>query len=233
MEKKKLLLVSVSTGIFLMLVVGASILVFSPRTVPTQTVVSPGNAVVTASLPDLAGAAGEKTVKPEEPAKNAVPVVSIIADPVETVAPVVKIEPAVAETPAAVQKLEPVEQPAAVQKPTVIQQPPVIQQPVVAQKPIPSPKPAVVQKPAVSQKAESVYWVQIGSYSVKSGADKAKANLSERGLTSVIFDSDVQGKTYYRVRVGPYVSQAEADYWLKLVKTIDGYEKSQVWKSGA
>jgi DedD protein len=67
---------------------------------------------------------------------------------------------------------------------------------------------------------------------MKSGADKAKASLSERGLVSVIFDSEVQGKTYYRVRVGPYISQAEADYWLRLVKAIDGYEKSQVWKSG-
>jgi DedD protein len=75
--------------------------------------------------------------------------------------------------------------------------------------------------------------VQIGSYTQKNGADKAKQNLSERGLKSVITNSDVQGKTYYRVRIGPYVSQAEADYWLKLVRVIDGFEKSQVWKSGA
>ncbi|MDR0637864.1 MAG: SPOR domain-containing protein [Spirochaetaceae bacterium] len=74
--------------------------------------------------------------------------------------------------------------------------------------------------------------MQIGSYTQKSGADKVKASLSERGLVSVIFDGDVQGKTYYRVRVGPYVSQAEADYWLRFVKDIDGFENSQVWKSG-
>jgi DedD protein len=48
----------------------------------------------------------------------------------------------------------------------------------------------------------------------------------------VIFNSDVQGKTFYRVRVGPYVSQAEANYWLKLVKAMDGFENSLIWKSG-
>jgi DedD protein len=75
--------------------------------------------------------------------------------------------------------------------------------------------------------------VQIGSYTQKSGADKVKQNLNDRGLASVITNGDVQGKTYYRVRIGPYISQSEADYWLKLVRSIDGFENSQVWKSGA
>jgi DedD protein len=101
---------------------------------------------------------------------------------------------------------------------------PVIEAP---KKPAPPPK-----KPAPA-KAAPAYWVQIGSYTQKSGADKVKQNLNERGLASVITNGDVQGKTYYRVRIGPYISQAEADYWLKLVRSIDGFEKSQVWKAGA
>jgi DedD protein len=199
MEKKKLLLVSVSTGIFLILVLGASILVFSPRSVSSEAVIPPG-APRTASLPDLTKPAAE----PEQPAQGTVPVVSIITEPAGVAAPAVKIETSAVEAP----------------------KPDPVQKPVVAQKPAP------VQKPAVTQKPGSAYWVQIGSYTMKSGADKAKANLSERGLVSVIFDNEVQGKTYYRVRVGPYVSQTEADYWLQLVKEIDGYEKSQIWKSG-
>jgi DedD protein len=35
----------------------------------------------------------------------------------------------------------------------------------------------------------------------------------------------------YRVRIGPYTSQNEADYWLAMVKSIDGFEKSQVWET--
>jgi DedD protein len=196
MEKKKLLLVSVSTGIFLVLVIGASILVFTPRAASSMAVIPPGN-VGAASLPDLTKPVVEESV---EPAKDALPIVSIIAETPEVVAPTVKIE-----TPA-------------------------VEAPKPAPKPAAAPKPAVTQRPA--PKPEGAYWVQIGSYSKKSGADKVKANLSERGLVSVIFDSEVQGVTYYRVRVGPYVSRTEADYWLKLVKAIDGYEKSQVWKSG-
>jgi DedD protein len=200
MEKKKLLLVSVSTGIFLILVLGASILVFSPRSVSSGAVIPPG-VTGTASLPDLT----KPVAEPEKPAQGTVPVVTIIAEqPAEVAAPAVKIETSAIEAP----------KPDPVQKPVVVQ------------------RPAPVQKPVVTQKPESAYWVQIGSYTMKSGADKAKANLSERGLVSVIFDNEVQGKTYYRVRVGPYVSQAEADYWLRLVKEIDGYEKSQIWKSG-
>jgi DedD protein len=197
MEKKKLLLVSVSTGIFLILVLGASILIFSPRTISARTAIPPGNSG-TGALSNLPQAVKEDAAKPEESAPdgapNGVPTVSFIPEP----APVA-IEAAVAEAPVA--------------KPAVVQKP--------------------AAKPAAAQKPVTAYWVQIGSYTVKSGADKVKANLAERGLVSVIFDNEVQGKIYYRVRVGPYVSQAEADYWLKLVRAMDGYEKSLVWKSGA
>jgi DedD protein len=221
MEKKKLLLVSVSTGIFLMLVLGASILIFSPRTVSpssaSREVIPPGN-----SAPEVAAVA-EPDVKPDllgtaavKPEADPVPVVTIITDTVETAAPAVKIETRTVEEP----KTEPV------QKPVV----PVAAPP--AQKPVQRPAAAVTPVSQPAPKPAAAYWVQAGSYTMKSGADKAKASLSERGLVSVIFDSEVQGKTYYRVRIGPYVSQAEADYWLRLVKAIDGYEKSQIWKSG-
>jgi DedD protein len=88
-------------------------------------------------------------------------------------------------------------------------------------------KPAPV-KPA--PKPETAYWVQAGSYTQKNGADKAKEALSQKGLVSVITNSEVQGKTYYRVRVGPYISSDEADYWLKLIRKLDGFEQSQIWK---
>jgi DedD protein len=80
---------------------------------------------------------------------------------------------------------------------------------------------------------DSAFWVQTGSFSVKAGADTAKENLSSRGLTPIVTNSEVQGKTFYRVRIGPYGSKGEADYWLGLVKAISGFEDSQVWKSPA
>jgi DedD protein len=209
MEKKKLLLVSVSTGVFLMLVVGASILIFTPpsfssRPAAAVAVIPPGKpADAPVSPPDLPKPAKEQI---EAVAKDSAPQVSIIAEPVKP--PAVKIETPVVENAGT---------------------PPVIETPKPAPKPAAAPsKPAAAPKP----KSDAAYWVQIGSYTQKSGADKAKASLSERGLVSVIFNGDIQGKTYYRVRVGPYVSQAEANYWLRFVKDIDGFENSQVWKSG-
>ncbi|MDR1470313.1 MAG: SPOR domain-containing protein [Spirochaetaceae bacterium] len=213
MEKKKLLLISVSTGVFLMLVIGASILIFTPpsfssRPTADVVVIPPGKpADGPVSRPDVTKPAGEQT---EATVKNSVPQVSIIEEPAKP--PVVNIEiSAVGNTGT----------------PPVVETPKPAPKPVA--KPVASPKPAVAPKP----KSGAAYWVQIGSYTQKSSADRARASLSERGLVSVIFDGDVQGKIYYRVRVGPYVSQAEADYWLRFVKDIDGFENSQVWKSGA
>jgi DedD protein len=75
------------------------------------------------------------------------------------------------------------------------------------------------------------YWVQTGSFSTRVRADGAKETLAGKGITSIIENRDVEGKIFYRVRVGPYTSQNEADYWLSLVKTINGFEESQVWRS--
>jgi DedD protein len=91
---------------------------------------------------------------------------------------------------------------------------------------------AASAKPAPSaQKTRNDYWVQAGSFVNKSSADNAKAYLAKKGIGSIITNTDVNGKTYYRVRVGPYTSSNEADYWLALIKSIDGCEKAQVWRS--
>lgn len=92
--------------------------------------------------------------------------------------------------------------------------------------------PAKVSKTAPAPKAVySTFWVQTGSFSTSSRADGVKETLASKGITSVVENRALDGKTYYRVRVGPYTSQNEADYWLALIKTIDGFEESQVWRS--
>jgi DedD protein len=82
------------------------------------------------------------------------------------------------------------------------------------------------------------YWVQTGSFPTKNQADKAKEILGAKGLTAVIENGEVKGETWYRVRIGPYTSQNEADYWLSLVRSINGnpyvdLASSIVWKSYA
>jgi DedD protein len=95
-------------------------------------------------------------------------------------------------------------------------------------------------RPAPQQQSRvyDAYWVQTGSFSTKTQADKAKEILASKGLTAIIENGDVRGETWYRVRIGPYTSQNEADYWLSLIRSINGkpyidLASSIVWKSSA
>ncbi|MDR0378034.1 MAG: SPOR domain-containing protein [Spirochaetaceae bacterium] len=105
---------------------------------------------------------------------------------------------------------------------------------------------APAARPAASSAARSVsqpqsrgydaYWVQTGSFPTKIQADKAKEILAGKGLTAIIENGDVKGELWYRVRIGPYTSQNEADYWLALIKEMNGepyidLASSIVWKS--
>ncbi|MDR2489772.1 MAG: SPOR domain-containing protein [Spirochaetaceae bacterium] len=95
-------------------------------------------------------------------------------------------------------------------------------------------KPVAVKKPVEMPEAvkKAGYWVQTGSYVKKSSADSTKDFLNTKGIASIVTNTNVDGRVFYRVRVGPYVSKNEADYWLSLIKTIDGMENSQIWKNG-
>jgi cell division protein FtsN len=95
-----------------------------------------------------------------------------------------------------------------------------------------TPTPASTVKAAVQAPANrNNYWVQTGSFSTKTRAEGAKDMLAAKGITPIIENRDVNGKTFFRVRVGPYTSQNEADYWLSLIKNINGFEDSQIWIS--
>jgi len=109
----------------------------------------------------------------------------------------------------------------------------------------PKPKPAVQSTPAkpaatadtkpaapaADKKTHRDFWVQVGSFSTRERADGVKSTLDNKGLSAIITNQEVEGKTRYRVRVGPYTSQNEADYWLAMVKSIDGFQESQIWQS--
>jgi DedD protein len=91
---------------------------------------------------------------------------------------------------------------------------------------IPATAATIAAKP--SSKVREDYWVQTGAFSAKIRAEGAKETLADKGITSIIDDREVDGKTWYRVRVGPYTSETEARYWLALVQSIDGFNGSQV-----
>jgi cell division protein FtsN len=74
------------------------------------------------------------------------------------------------------------------------------------------------------------YWIQTGSFSKKLHAENAQKALKEEGISSTIMDAVVNGQNVFRVRTGPYTTNSEATYWLKLIKVIDiaGLEESWI-----
>jgi DedD protein len=77
-------------------------------------------------------------------------------------------------------------------------------------------------------RSQEDYWIQTGAFSALVRAENAKEILASKGLVSIIDDREVEGRIWYRVRVGPYTSENEANYWLALVRAIDGFDGSQV-----
>ena len=101
-------------------------------------------------------------------------------------------------------------------------------------RPAVQPKPApVAATPAAPapKKAHRDFWVQAGSFSTRERANGVKSTLDTKGISAIVTDQVINGNMYYRVRVGPYTSQNEADYWLAMIKSIDGFQDSQIWET--
>jgi len=255
MEKKKLLLVTISVGIFLVIAIGAAILVFTPK----NTAASPNAAInrgnrtdnsLPSPSPDLSSLSA-----PESVPDNSGPVSSV--DAVEMVRnsqdlPGLKPPPEGTirqgsnfyingsdqsghgispETVISVPKPSTAAVPDAS---TPARTPPASQSSQAAPKPAAAPAPktaapaASASKPAVQTRIYDDYWVQTGAFSVIASAEGVKDTLASKGITSIIENRDINGKTMFRVRVGPYTSKNEADYWLSLIKSISGFEDSQI-----
>jgi DedD protein len=237
MEKKKLLLVAVSVGVFLVIVVGAAILVFSPSGKPSAGTDwrSPNGAGLAASQPATADPRNMLNDAELRGLQNPAPAVQESATDTGNVTidrntgTVISIQrPQTAAVP------DTTETEAA--KPA--QTAPAQAAPAQAAPPKESVKktvapvvPAAPAKPAVSaapppKKTSRNFWVQAGSYSSRERADNAKKILYEKGITAIITNQQVNGQTYYRVRIGPYTSRDDADYWLAMIKAISGFDKS-------
>lgn len=253
MEKKKLLFVAVSVGIFLVIVIGAAIIILSKQDAnpsviarESSTPVMSGTLVPytpTASVaeeePSVANISESSTNTgiTNPPDNSGITIVTALPEErapdsinhfygntntnsdvrIETYTPAGLAK--AAETP---KTTSPVSRPAA----TAVS-------PAPARTQTTRTPAAAVQapKPPAPARVYNDYWVQTGSFSAKVRADNVKENLGMKGINSVIEVRNVNNKTMYRVRVGPYTSQNEAEYWLSLIQSIDGFEESQIWQS--
>jgi len=235
-EMKKLLLVAVSVGFFLLVTITVAIIVLTPKTKDTATASSVPYSngrvrdwnEISSQTPEQTEIVGSK--EPEQKADLAETdkndgnnLTIIIPTPVgETVSDIAQTEkPKVVEQPVvAVKKPEP-----AVKPPT---QTASTTKPVAATKPTATAKPST---PAKSTKTINDFWVQTGAFAAQVRAEDARELLAAKGITSIIENREINGKIWYRVRLGPYTSEREANHWLEIVKLIDGFNDSQVRQS--
>ena len=244
-EQKKLLLVAVSVGVFLLVTITAAVVILSPRTtaeapafalshpepariMPLPVTVNENEIDVPVTEPPvdiniINDYGREEAVILGAPDRNdgdniiSIPIPSTAAVPHAPAA-----APAGAREVAVVAPRQTPAQPAPARTP----------QPA-AQRPAPAPTPAPAARaptPARPQPTRTVhdFWVQTGAFSAIARAEDAREKLASKGITSIIENRQIDGRMWYRVRLGPYTSEREANFWLALVRTIDGFEESQV-----
>lgn len=68
-----------------------------------------------------------------------------------------------------------------------------------------------------------LYRVQVGSFSIKSNADKLKSKLSKLGYDTIVVRADVNSRTFYRVQVGAYSVKNNAVNMKNKLKS-DGFD---------
>jgi len=91
-----------------------------------------------------------------------------------------------------------------------------------------APTPTVAKPTA--PRTVSEYWIQAAAFTSRSRADDLQRELAAKGLSTLITLKDIDGTTWYRVRIGPYLSEAEAKGWLGKVRVLAGCSEAYVSK---
>ncbi len=86
----------------------------------------------------------------------------------------------------------------------------------------PAPKPAATPAPAQSSGLDKPY-IQIGIFSVEQNANNTATAMRQAGMVPVVKKQSSQGKTFWRVLVGPATSTAERGALLTKIKGV-GFE---------
>lgn len=83
-------------------------------------------------------------------------------------------------------------------------------------------------QPTTPRVAVTEYWIQAGSFSDKVNAEEARTKLLNTKIDSEVFTKVVDSKTYYRVRIGPYKTKTEAEYWLGVITNENSFSSSYI-----
>lgn len=83
-------------------------------------------------------------------------------------------------------------------------------------------KAAAPKKPEIIQ-----YWIQVTALTSRKSADSAREELAKNQINADVFTyTNNKNQLFYRVRVGPYTTKTEAEYWRNKISQIDNFAKS-------
>lgn len=86
---------------------------------------------------------------------------------------------------------------------------------------------SVSAKPSVKEPEIVQYWVQVTALTSRKSADEARNKLGENQINADVFTyTDNKKQLFYRVRVGPYTTKSEAEYWRTKISKIDSFQNS-------
>lgn len=86
---------------------------------------------------------------------------------------------------------------------------------------------SVSAKPSEKEPEIVQYWVQVTALTSRKSADEARNKLGENQITADVFTyTDNKKQLFYRVRVGPYTTKSEAEYWRTKISKIDSFQNS-------
>jgi cell division septation protein DedD len=94
--------------------------------------------------------------------------------------------------------------------------------------PEPEPEPAPVQRPAPRQVRVTEYWIQLIASPSRDRVSQAEQTLTDYDLGGRITTRDVEGQVFYRLRVGPYETESEAQQALQWVRSIEGFGEAYI-----
>lgn len=83
--------------------------------------------------------------------------------------------------------------------------------------PVPNPAPAAAPVPTQTSNLEKPY-VQIGIFSVEANADRSANQMRSAGMLPTVKRSEINGKAFWRVLVGPAATKTELTALLKSIK---------------
>jgi DedD protein len=236
-EMKKLLLVAVSVGVFLLVTITVALIVLTPKSQNNETAFSSSVPYVDARyIPNITNNVPEQPEINDTPlaafnGNNERPEVVIISDRIEgdrlTIQVPLPSSTTIPEAPPVVRVPAPVRQPPVDNQVTTTTSGTAVTTPRPTNQPTP---PVTAPRTTTPTPARTTYdfWIQTGAFSAMIRAEDAREQLASRGFVSIIENRVVDGRLFYRVRLGPYTSEREANHWLAIVKEIDGFKDNQL-----